>query len=316
MPNRLSLVSPKPRQSQHATVLLFPIIPLYLSTWALLDVTGVVQRPFYHVCFDSIVVRRGCRSGTLGMVTDRVNVLSVRSRTTRSSKGKVCPLSSHFPFLLFSFEHHPSLYFPLLSPPHPSTHPPRVPFDLAHPFFSPLSFLTSSSRTQKQTHSSSRSNSVSSVSTRPTQPATEIAFSVRFQTNCLAPSLVISSFARTYVIGFSLTESVMLPSLTMNAAWTSTFLSCVNQVRPHLCSIISQAPTRLHIPSHLWRPSRTLRVRAYEKVQCQGHPTRSRLSHRVGCRLGCRRRCGCGGNSHFIDIFSSHNSDTEGAHRE
>lgn len=40
--------------------------------------------------------------GPLGMVTDGVNVLSVRSRTTRSSKGKVCTIS--FPF---SFEHHP-----------------------------------------------------------------------------------------------------------------------------------------------------------------------------------------------------------------
>lgn len=174
------------------------------------------------------------------MVTDGVNVLSVRSRTTRSSKGKVCPVSS-----LFSFEHHfhPSLFCLCLTP---SIHPPRVPSDLAHSFFSPLSVLTSSSPTQKQTHSNSRSNSVSSVSTRPTQPATEIAFSARFQTNYMAPRLVITSFARTYVIGFSRTVSVMPPSLTMNAAWTSTFLSCVNKVRPHLCSIISQAPTRLH----------------------------------------------------------------------
>jgi hypothetical protein len=40
------------------------------------------------------------------------------------------------------------------------------------------------------------------------------------------------------VIGFSHTVSAMPPSLTMNAAWMFTFLSCVNQVRPHLCSII------------------------------------------------------------------------------
>jgi hypothetical protein len=244
------------------------------------------------------------------MVTDGVNVLSVRSRTTRSSKGKVCPISS-----LFSFEHHPhpSLFCPCLTP---LSTPPRVPSNLAHPFFSSLSVLTSSSRTQKQTHSNSRSNSVSSVSTRPTQPATEIAFSARFRTNYMAPSLIITSFARIYVIGFSRTVSVMPPSLTMNAAWTSTFLSCVNKVRPHLCSIISQAPTRLHILSHLWGSSRTLRVRAYEKVQCQGHPTRSRLSYRVGCRLGSRRRCGCERNSHFIDILSSHNSGRERAHHE
>ena len=101
------------------------------------------------------------------------------------------------------------------------------------------SVLTSSSPTQKQTHSNSRNNFVSSVSTRPTQPATEIAFSARFQTNYMAPSLVITSFARTYVIGFSRTVSGMPPSLMMNVAWTSTFLSCVNKVRPHLCSIIS-----------------------------------------------------------------------------
>jgi hypothetical protein len=132
MLDRLSVVSPKPRQSQHATVLLFPIIPLYLSTWAPLGVTGVVQRPFYHVCFDSIIVWRGCRWGDFGMVTDRVNVLSVRSRTTRSSKGKVCPISS-----LFSFEHHPhpSLFCLCLTP---LSTPPRVPSNLAHPFFSPL----------------------------------------------------------------------------------------------------------------------------------------------------------------------------------
>ena len=55
MLDRLSVVSPKPRQSLQATVPLFPIISLYLSTWALLGVTGVAQRPFYHVCFDSFV---------------------------------------------------------------------------------------------------------------------------------------------------------------------------------------------------------------------------------------------------------------------
>ena len=238
------------------------------------------------------------------MVTDELNVPSVRSRTTRSSKGKVCPPSS-----LFSFEHHPepSLFCLCLAPTHPS------PMFLARPSFSPLSVLTSSSRTQKQTHSNSRSNSVNSVSTRLTQPATEIAFSARFQTNCMAPSLVISSFARTYVIGFSRTVSVMPPLSTMSAAWTSTFLSCVNQVRSHLCSIISQAPTFL---SHVWGSSRTLRVRAYEKVQCQGHPTRSRLSYRVGCRLGCRCGHGCEGNSHFIHILSTHDSYRERAHHE
>jgi hypothetical protein len=135
------------------------------------------------------------------------------------------------------------LIFPLFVSLTPLLTPPRVPSHLAHPFLSPLSVLTSSSRTQKQIHSNSRSNSVSSVSTRPTQPVTEIAFSAHFQTNSMEPSLVISSFARTYVIGFSRTVSAMHPSLTMNVAWTSTFLLCVNQVRPRLCSIINQAPT-------------------------------------------------------------------------
>lgn len=55
----------------------------------------------------------------------------------------------------------------------------------------------------------------------------------------MAPSLVTSSYARTFVIGFSRTVSAMLPSLTTSVAWTFTFLSCGNQVRPHLCSIIS-----------------------------------------------------------------------------
>jgi hypothetical protein len=50
---RLRVGSPKPRHSQHATV---PIISRYLSPWVLLGVTGVVQRPFYHVCSDSFIV--------------------------------------------------------------------------------------------------------------------------------------------------------------------------------------------------------------------------------------------------------------------
>jgi hypothetical protein len=313
MLDRLRVVSPKPRHSQHATVLLFPIIPLYLSTWALLDVTGVAQRPFYHVCFDSVVVRRGCRWGEplgwLLMESTCFQCARARLAPARARSVPSLPFSHSNIFLIF-----PSFCF-CLTP----TTPPLVclPTYLAHHFPSPLSVLTSSSRTQKQTHSNSRSNSVSSVSTRPTQPATEIAFSARSQTNSMEPSLVISSFARIYVIGFTRTVSVMPPSLTMNAAWTSTFHSCVNQVRPYLCSIISQAPkTRLHILSHLWRSSRTLRVRSYEKVQCQGHPTRSRLSYRVGCRLGCRRRCRCTGDSHFLDVLSSHNSGRERAHHE
>jgi hypothetical protein len=97
--------------------------------------------------------------------------------------------------------------------PAPSTHPPRVLSDPSRPIlFLPLRPYYSSSRTQKQTHDNSGSNSVSSVSTRPTQPATEIAFSARSQTNCMAPSLAISRYARTYVIGFSHTVSAMPPS--------------------------------------------------------------------------------------------------------
>lgn len=73
---------------------------------------------------------------TLGMVTDRLNVLSVRSRTTRSSKGKVCPV-----FSLFSFEHHPDpSLFRLCLTPLPT--PPLVcfPSSLTHSFLpsSPL----------------------------------------------------------------------------------------------------------------------------------------------------------------------------------
>ena len=200
--------------------------------------------------------------------------------------------------------------------PAPSAQPPSCAFRPLSP--DPFSPSPSSSRTQKQTHDNSGSNSVSSVSTRPTQPATEIAFSARSQTNCMAPSLVISRYARTSVIGFSHTASATPPSLMTNAAWTFTFPSCVNKVRPHLCSIISfSAHTGLRILSHLWRSSRTLRVRAYEEVQRQGHPARSRLSYRVGCRLGCRSRRGSEGNSHFVVvIICGYGPDRKGAHHE
>jgi len=113
MQERLSVVSPKPRQVQHATALLFLIISLYRSTWALLGVTGVAQRLFYHVCFDSAVSGVAVVGGTFGMVTDGVNVLSVRSRTTRSSKGKVCPI----PYLPFSHSNIILILPPFVSPP-------------------------------------------------------------------------------------------------------------------------------------------------------------------------------------------------------
>jgi hypothetical protein len=110
------------------------------------------------------------------MVTDGVNVLSVRSRTTRSSKGKA---SQSFSLFL----HFPNIFLSLLTPSSLS----HV-LSLSSIFFSSFN---SSSPTQKQTHNSSRNNSVTSAYTRLTQPATEIAFSVLSLTSCTAPNLAI-----------------------------------------------------------------------------------------------------------------------------
>lgn len=163
---------------------------------------------------------------SLVMVTDGANVLSVRSRTTRSSKGKASLLS-----LLFSFNFSPDL---LIFLPKPRILLTCFPFSLSsYPFI----LTTSSSPTQKQIHSSSRNNSVSWAFTRPTQLATEIAFSALFLINCTAPSLATSSYGRTFAIGSSHIVSAMPPLSMTNAAWTSTFLSCVNLVSS-ICSII------------------------------------------------------------------------------
>jgi len=108
-----SQVSPEPRHAQPATILLFLLFSLCLSTWALLGVTGVAPNLFYHVCWILSRRRRGWLRRGLVMVTDGANVLSVRSRTTRSSKGKVSLLSS-----LFSFNIYPDLLHFLLQTPH------------------------------------------------------------------------------------------------------------------------------------------------------------------------------------------------------
>jgi len=63
---RLSVVSPKPRQSQHATV---PIISYYFPLSLLMGPPRSHRRGPKAVLpcmFDSIVVRRGCRWGNFG----------------------------------------------------------------------------------------------------------------------------------------------------------------------------------------------------------------------------------------------------------
>jgi len=172
-------------------------------------------------------------------------VLAVRSRTTRSSKGKASIILFFSTFLLITFPSFSSFFFDTLTP-----HPLHPPFSLSYYTCLPIPSLPSisSSRTQKATHNNSRNNSANSASTRPTQPATEIAFFVPSQISCLAQSLVTSSSERTSAIGSSPTASVMPPSSTTNVAWTSTSLSCVSLVsRPTLlfyCWSSSSARTR------------------------------------------------------------------------
>jgi len=192
----------------------------------------VAERPFYHVCLTLffLVSALPAYEQLSTAVTDGANVLAVRSRTTRSSKSRVC-LLSHFShstiiLILATFLLHP--------PPLPPSHVLSLPFTI----FSFMFATASSSRIQKPTHNNSRNNSVSSGSMRPTQSVTEIAFFVPFQINCMAPSLATSSSARTFVIGYSHTAYVMHPLLMMSVAWMFTFPSCDNLVRPHLCSFL------------------------------------------------------------------------------
>ncbi len=238
------------------------------------------------------------------MVTDGANVLSVRSRTTRSSKGKASPMLS-----LVCFDIQSDIFFSLLSSSSPSHVLPTSPFPLV-----PHLRITSSFPTQMQTHNNSRNNSVSLVSTRLTQLATEIAFFARSQTSCTVPSPATSNFERTFVTGSSHIVCDTHLLLTTNAVWMFTFPSCVNLVRPPthtpLCSILRP----FIILRYIRRPSRTFRIYTYEEVQRKGHPTRSCLSHRVGRWLG-RRHCG-EGHSHVIVVFLSHNPGRAGTHPE
>ena len=180
----------------------------------------MVQSLFYHVC--CVLFRHGwCRRGywgSLGMVTDGANVLSVRSRTTRSSKGKASPMLSLFYLVIQS-----DTFFALLS----SSSPPHV---LPTPLL-PYPPITSSFPTQMPTPNNSRNNSVSLASTRLTRLATGIAFFARSLTSCTVPSPATSNYARTFVTGFSHIVSDTHLSLTTSAVWMFTFPSCVNLVR-------------------------------------------------------------------------------------
>jgi hypothetical protein len=186
------------------------------STWAPLGVTGVVKSLFYHVCF--ILFRCiWCCWGSLAMVTDGANVLSVRSRTTRSSKGKASLILS-----LFHLDIQSDTFFLLLS----SSSPPHV----LPTFLSPLVHVTSSSPTQTPTPNNSRNNSVSLASTRLTQLATEIACFARSLTSCTVPSPATSNYERTFVTGSSHIACDTHLLLTTSAVWMFTFLLCVNLV--------------------------------------------------------------------------------------
>ena len=258
-----SLLSPEPRQRQHATD---PIIPYYFSFSLHMGPPRSHRRGKKAVLpcmFDSFSsFEATCLSGRFGMVTDGVNVLPVRSRTTRSSKGKASLISSLFFRFLFLSLVISSFHIPLRISPNPHLSPTTcLPVPLLSPsltlyfFFRPL---ISSSRTQKSTRNSSRNSSVSSDSTRPTQPATEIAFFARSQISCMAQSLATSSSARISVIGFSHTASAMPPSSTTSAAWTSTFPSCANLVSPPpsfvLFSIIGLLTSSAHTPLRNFQP--------------------------------------------------------------
>lgn len=177
-----------------------------------------------YVSLFFVVTRpRGCW-GSLTIVTDGANVLSVRSRTTRSSKGKVSPMLS----LLYLGIQSDS-FSVLLSSSSPShvlpTHP----------------HITSSFPTQMPTPSNSRNNSASLASMRLTQLAMAIAFFAPSQTSCTVPSPATSNFERTFVTGYSHIASDTHLSLTTSVVWMSTFPSCVNRVRSSVppCSILS-----------------------------------------------------------------------------
>lgn len=186
------------------------------------------------------------------MVTDGVNVLSVRSRTTRSSKGKASPMLS---FLYLDIQS--DTFFALLS----SSSPSHV--------LSTLPWTTSSFPTQMPTPSNSRNNFASLASTRLTQLAMGIAFFARSPTSCTVPSPATSNFERTSVTGSSHIVCDTHLSLTTSAVWMFTFPSCVNRVRSSAppCSILSLYPHLIIILSHIWWPSRTFRVCTYEEVQ-------------------------------------------------
>lgn len=105
--SRLKSRAPNPGRVNTQQSLLFPIISFCLSSWALLGVTGVVQRPFYHVCSDSIVSGRGCRRATVWLLMESTCFQCARARLAPARARSV---SSR------SFSHSFSL-FPLLFPP-------------------------------------------------------------------------------------------------------------------------------------------------------------------------------------------------------
>lgn len=119
--------------------------------------------------------------GSLAMVTDGANVLSVRSRTTRSSKGKASLMLS-----LVYFDFQSDVFF--------SLHRQLTCFPLPPPPLVLYPSINSSFPTQMPTPNNSRNNSASLASTRLTQLATEIACFARSLTSCTVPSPATSNF--------------------------------------------------------------------------------------------------------------------------
>ena len=150
----------------------------------------------YVLLFFVVARPRGCW-GSLVMVTDGANVLSVRSRTTRSSKGKVSSMLS-----LLYLDIQSDSFFALLSSSSPS-----------HVLPTP-SFHRITSSFPMPTPNNSPNNSASLASMRLTQLAMAIAFFAPSPTSCTAPSLATSNFERTFVTGYSHIASDTHLSLT------------------------------------------------------------------------------------------------------
>ena len=229
------------------------------------------------------------------MVTDGVNVLSVRSRTTRSSKGKASPLLSLLYLVIQSY-----IFFALLS----SSSPSHV-----LPLHSPHHQLLSDPDVNTQ---------------QLTEQLRQLGLYAADTTgdgNCLFRALSDQLYGtesrhhqlRKDICDWIQSHSLRYAPFVDDERGLDVHLSLMRQPGTFpptiLCSILSLLPVIL---SHIWWSSRTFRICTHEEVQCQGHPTRSCLSHRVGRWLG-RRRCS-EGNSRLVVFFVGHHPGRAGTH--